>query len=524
MPTTNLTPDQATHVALELFNAGRLADAEYLCRQILAASPDHPMATHVLGVVVQKLGRNDEGIALLRRSLELSPTADFYNNLGEILRTVGQLDEAIEALQKSIELRPDESAQQNNLGLAYLDKKELTQAEAHLRRAVQLNDRYADGHSNLAVALLEQSRYEEAEKSLHRALSLDPNNATAHLNMANVTSATGRLAQADFHSLKAVTLRPDHAQSHLVRCAVLMFLGRLPEGWEEYEWRTARMPTRPAAVQTPAWDGRPLDGKMILLHSEQGFGDTLQFVRYAPMVAERGGRAIVMCQNELVEVVKSVPGVAEVIGPSPLFPAFDAHCPLLSLPRVFRTDMESIPADVPYLKANPLLVARWKERADAASAKLRIGIAWAGNPTHERDLQRSCNLGDLAPLASVQDAAFFSLQKGDRAKQADNPPAGMNLINVAADLNDFSETAALIANLDLVITVDTAAAHLAGALGKPVWLLLAWRPEWRWFRDRTDSPWYPTMQIFRQPKPGDWPCVARQVANLLKSQSPPPIA
>jgi hypothetical protein len=257
-----------------------------------------------------------------------------------------------------------------------------------------------------------------------------------------------------------------------------------------------------------------------LLYAEQGMGDTIQFARFIPQVEKLAGRVIVECQPELAELIESIGGAEIVRKEKQPLPAFDTYCSLVSLPGLLRTTLAGIPSDVPYLRVDDARVDTWRGRTSSDGARLRVGLVWAGNPVHEKDRERSCRLDDLAPLAQVEGVAFYSLQKGDAAKQAANPPPGMKLIDVAADLNDFSDSAALLMNLNLLITVDTAAAHLAGALARPVWTLLPLVGEWRWLRNRTDSPWYPTMRLFRQQRWGDWTTVARDAAQELQKLLP----
>jgi hypothetical protein len=255
-----------------------------------------------------------------------------------------------------------------------------------------------------------------------------------------------------------------------------------------------------------------------LLHSEQGFGDTIQFIRYAPLLARQGARVVVECQPELRSLLRGVEGVQHLLAQGEPLPPFDLHAPLLSLPLAFGTRLGSIPAQVPYLKADPALAEAWRGKVAGDGRRLKIGLAWAGSPARKGDRQRSVSLSALAPLAAVKGADFYSLQKGPAAEQAKNPPPEMRLMDLTAELKDFADTAALIASLDLVISVDTAVAHLAGAMARPVWTLLEFVPAWRWLLDREDSPWYPTMRLFRQPSRGDWGSVVRRVAEALAAR------
>ncbi|HMK49340.1 MAG TPA: glycosyltransferase family 9 protein, partial [Thermodesulfovibrionales bacterium] len=294
--------------------------------------------------------------------------------------------------------------------------------------------------------------------------------------------------------------------------------GDFENGWKGYEWRwqlkdelaTARF------FSQPRWDGSDISGKTVLLHSEQGFGDTIQFARYAPLVADLGATVIIECQRELVSLLRSVKGVHTVIARDDEAPPFDIHCPLLSLPSVFGTKLETIPGKVPYISADQAAIQLWRDKIISAPAAPRIGLAWSGNPKKPTDRFRSCPLDAFIPLSGVGDITFFSLQKGAAARQAGTLSEDLKILDYTDKINDFSDTAALVQNLDLVITVDTAVAHLAGALGKPVWILLPFVSDWRWMRDREDSPWYPTMRLFRQRSSGDWESVMSRVSECLR--------
>jgi hypothetical protein len=277
-------------------------------------------------------------------------------------------------------------------------------------------------------------------------------------------------------------------------------------------------PTPRRKFRQPQWDGGDLAGRTIHLHAEQGFGDTIQFIRYVVPVAQRGGRIVVECQPELKRLVQMMPSVSHVVTTGEPLVDFDVHCPLLSLPLAFGTTLESIPSQVPYLQAGAEDVSKWSRRMAGGASPLKVGLAWSGNKLNRNNHNRSLALGALAALAAVQETTFYSLQKGEAAHEARNPPAGLDLVDWTDDLHDFADTAGLIANLDLVISVDTAIVHLAGAMGKPVWVLLPFAPDCRWLLEREDSPWYPTMRLFRQTSPGDWASVARRVTEALQSR------
>jgi hypothetical protein len=370
---------------------------------------------------------------------------------------------------------------------------------------------------SLGSALRRLRRFEEAADACRKAIELNPTSPMERYNLGVVYLDQCRIAEAIACLREAVELKPTEPLPHWGLALALLVDGQFAEGWKEYEWRwecTELFPARPKFSQ-PTWDGSDLSGKTILLHSEQGFGDAIQFARYATLLARQEARVILQCSPMMRRLFATIPGVHAIhCEPEPL-PRFDVHCSLLSLPRTLGTTLETIPAQIPYLSANPDLAAAWKQRLAAIAGKRKVGIAWAGNPDHQRDQDRSCGLAALAPLASHADVALISLQKGPAASQTAAPPPGMILHDFTPELETFADTAALIANLDLVITVDTSIAHLAGAMGKPVWTLLAFAPDWRWLLNRTDSPWYPTMRLFRQPSPGDWGSVVAAVCEQL---------
>jgi tetratricopeptide (TPR) repeat protein len=348
---------------------------------------------------------------------------------------------------------------------------------------------------------------------------LNPELVEAHLNLGVALMAKTDVVPAITSFRRAIDLRPDSAKAHYNLALALLSSGNFREGWTENEWRwLCKGFTTPLRRFTqPLWDGSPLHGRTILLHCEQGFGDSIQFIRYAPLVAERGGRVVLWAPPELLSLMRGVQGVETVATAEP-FPPFDVHCPLLSLPRALDTRLESIPANVPYLFADPVRTARWKDKVVASANGLKIGLAWAGRPTHTNDRNRSIGLKQLAPLAEITGVTFYSLQKGSSAHHAAGAPSGMNLIDLTDELHDFADTAALIENLDMVIAVDTSVAHLAGAMGKRVWVLLPFSADWRWLLNREDNPWYPTMRLFRQKQIGNWDATIIELARALKSQ------
>jgi len=554
-----MTIPQAFELALQHHRAGRLADAEALYRQILAAQPNHAGALHFLGVIAYDFGRNDLAVDLIRRSIGFDPNnCVAYFNLGEAWRAAGRLEEAIAAYRQALRINPDFPHACNNLGIALGERGQLDEAIAVYRSALQIRPGFAEIHNNMGNALREQGKFgeavvacrsalelqpdfpeahnnlaaahaglgqiDEAIAAYRRALELKPQYPEAHNNLGAALAEHGRLAEAVAAYRRALELKPLYAEAHYNLGVALLAQGDFLRGWEECEWRwkfkDAASPPR-AFTQLP-WDGSPLEGRTLLLHAEQGFGDAIQFIRYLPLAAQRGGKIILECPPELQRLFQTMASDLPIVARGGTLPAFDAHCPLLSLPRVFSTDLSNIPGTVPYLRADPAAAATWRERLDGHGSSLKVGLVWASSPSFKHDRKRSLRLASLAPLADVPAVQFYSLQKGAAAAEASAPPTGMELIDLAEELKDFADTAALVANLDLVIAVDTSVAHLAGAMGKPVWTLLSFIPDWRWLLDRSDTPWYPTMRLFRQPRLTDWaPVIADLVAQLqLLAQSP----
>jgi tetratricopeptide (TPR) repeat protein len=337
-------------------------------------------------------------------------------------------------------------------------------------------------------------------------LAAAPDRAETHNNLGLALEHQGRYGEALACYDRALTLRPDYAQAHFNRAHALLLTGDFAEGWREYEWRfaVARYDRR---FDRPLWSGEPLAGRTILIHAEQGFGDTLQFVRYLPAVAERGGRVVLEAPKELVRLLRSVDGIAEIVPVGERLPPFSCHCPLLSLPRVFATNLATIPGAAPYLRVPAETAAAWVERIPAAPG-LRVGVVWAGTTQH------ATNIRSLRPLFEVAGVDWFSLQVGERARDAALLD-GVKIVDLAPWLGDFAETAAAICRLDLVVSVDTAVAHLAGGLGRPAWIMLPYNPDWRWLLRREDSPWYPTARLFRQKNANDWPGMICEIAAAL---------
>jgi len=524
-----LTPrsaDLLNNLGITLRQHGQLADAVACFRRALDLNPEFPAAHNNLGNALRHEGRLDEAAACYRRALALDPDyADAHANLGGVLEAQGGVDEAVALLRHALTLRPDHPEAHNNLGNALKAQGHLAAAVACFRQALHLRPDYDEAQYNLGNVLRAQGDLEAAVDCFRQALVLRPDFADAHVNLGNTLAEQRRLDEAMACYRHAIALQPDQPDAHFNLGIVLLTCGDLMAGWREYEWRW-RMPHMRAAcrdMSKPQWYGEAAEGRTLLIHAEQGFGDTLQFCRYVRLAAERGLRVILQVPQPLVRLLRGVAGVelagVELVvacGGDP--PPFDLHCPMLSLPLVFGTTLATIPQGAAYLHADPRQVEGWQARLGGMPGRaLRVGVVWAGDPrTHSPalaavDRRRSLAPDRLAPLFDVPGVDWFSLQKTGPA-----PPAELRLTDLMHEMADFADTAALIANLDLVIAVDTAVAHLAAALGRPVWLLDRFDSCWRWLTDRRDSPWYPTLRLYRQPRAGDWDAVLTEVARDLR--------
>ncbi len=469
--------------ALAHFSAGRLAEAEAVCRKILADRP------------------NDVG---------------GLNLLGKLLRQSRRLEGAIAAFRKSVELNPDQAEAQAELGVCLMQARNPAAAVEPCRKAIAIDPTLAAAHNNLGACLRFLGQFEEAAVACRKAIELRPDYARAMTNLGAALAELGQNGEAvQFHS-RAIELEPNLNEAHWNLAMASLRLGDLKRGFSEYEWRFKGPDgVNLSRYSQPRWDGGDLAGKTILLHGEQGMGDIIQFVRYVPLVAAKKGKIVLVCHPELCRLLGNMRFVSRAIPFEAAPPPYDVFCPTLSLPFMFGTTQVTIPAYTPYIYPPADLVQQWAQRLGPRGTAARVGLVWSGRPEFKDNAARSVRLEQLAPLAAVKGIEFHSLQKGPASKDAMNAPAGMKLVSHGEQLTDFAETAALVANLDLIISVDTAPAHLAGAMGKPVWVLLHNPADWRWMLQRSDNPWYPTMVLFRQASPGQWNDVIGRVAQGL---------
>jgi len=550
--------------ARQLVRSGQLSRARVLLEEILLAEANHAEALHLSGLVAAMTGaldlavdlierairidplnpalHNDLGVVLKRlrnwgaalirfdRAIELDPNfAEAHNNRGNVLRELNQLPDAIDSYRQAITLEPEYAEAHHNLGVTLSDLHQWQAAMPYLDRAIALNPGYANAYCNRGFARERLSQPEAALADYDRAITLDRRFTQVYVNRGNVLRELCRPEAAVASCDRALALDPGNAQAHQNRAMALLLMGDYARGWAEFEWRwknaRSALSRDTRSFTQPLWLGAEcLADKTILLHAEQGLGDTLQFCRYARLVVERGARVILEVQAPLVELMGTLDASIEVIARGDPLRAFDYQCPLMSLPVAFRTTCATVPAGIPYLHADPIKAHRWRDRLGPRT-RPRVGLVWAGG--FRADMPETWaahgrrNIA-LARLAALRDAPveFFSLQKGqsgagELAELVAQRWNGPRIHDVTAELRDFSDTAALIEQLDLVVSVDTSTAHLAGAMGKPVWLLNRFDTCWRWMLGRDDSPWYPTLRLYRQQRLGDWDSVVREVCGAL---------
>jgi len=510
--------------AIRHHRESRSDDAERICRQLLKSHPESHKALSLLALLTAESGNYETALSLIQKALQLSPSSAYYHNLfGHIQSQAGQIAAAELSLRRAIEFDPNLAEAYFNLGAVYQVEEKIDAATDCFRRALKLNPNNVSVLIRLGNILLAKKN-EESLIHFERAVQIDPQRADArgclvlaHLSMAALQSDRRETEKMFDSYRRALAIQPDHIEAHWNLSNELLRYGNLLEGWKQYEWRWKwpQFTSRRHNFLEPIWRGAPLNGARVLLHAEQGLGDTIQFVRYAPMVSEKGGEVILEVDSSLHRLLSWMPGMRQVIIAGERLPDFDIHCPLMSLPLAFGTTLETIPASVPYIRVDLGHHAMWKKRIEGAG--FNVGLVWAGNPAHTRDRRRSIALKSFAPLAQAKGVRLFSLQKGPAAEEATQRPAGMNLIDWTSSIVDFADTAAIIAEMDLVISVDTSVAHLAGAMGKPTWILVPWPSDWRWMLDREDSPWYPTARLFRQAETEKWePVIEKLISEFLQ--------
>jgi tetratricopeptide (TPR) repeat protein len=485
-------------------------------RDALTNRPNWADAQNNLGNALVDLEKYTEAVAAFHQATSLNPQSpEAWFNLGNVLNKLEQSDESIQASRQAISLRPIYPEAHNNLGTALHAAKWTDRAIDEFQLAIRQKPDFADAYLNLCSAFTAAQRYSEAAAAARKAIELNPAIDKAHSTLGSALQALGQTDEAIAAFRESIRRNPKLAESHYNLSMLLLRRGDYAEAWPHYEWRwqIKDFNMEPRQLALPEWNGEDLRGRRIFLHIEQGFGDLIQFVRYVPMVANRGGKVLLECHRELARLISSVPGIETLLPPDSPEPNADLRCPLMSLPRIFGTTIETIPKTVPYLWFSPQMAEEWHKRL-GADKQFRVGLIWNGRPRPQP--LRSVPIAQLAPLARVPGVKFVSLQFGDAAAQARNAPDGMEIADFHEEIRDFADTAALMANLDLIITIDTAAAHLAGALARPTWLMLCHLPDWRWMQSGRECPWYPTMRLFRQPAPGDWATPIDEIASELR--------
>jgi tetratricopeptide (TPR) repeat protein len=528
------TPAQMTlQILYDQANAAmrehRWAAALRVIDDILRVAPDNAVAHANRGSALLELGQSEAALVAVGRALALAPDDPMaQRNRGLALHRLGRWREAVAAFDAVLRGRPEDADTLMQRGATRYALGDTEAAVSDLRDAARLRPEHVATLSNLGLVLEAADQVDEALACCDRALALAPRDLDATLNRGVVLQRLRRFDAALACFDDVIAQRPDDANADYNASLIHLAQGDYPKGWARHEarWRTDNLRAAARGLAQPQWRGEAIaPGQTILLHAEQGLGDTLQFCRYVPAVAARAD-VVLEVPRALVRLLSGVPGVRAVVAQGDALPAFDLQCPLLSLPLAFGTTLETIPGAVPYLQAAPKAVQAWRRRLQALPGT-RVGLVWAGRARADSaslrsvDRRRSMRLADFAPLAAVPGVAFVSLQKGPEADQIQAAPAGLVVHDWTRELEDFADTAALVAALDVVITVDTAVAHLAGALGKTVWVLNRFDACWRWLEGRADSPWYPSARLFRQREVGEWGAVVAEVAAALREVGAP---
>lgn len=507
------TPEGHNNLGNALAATGQVPEAIACYYEAVRLRPAYADAWVNLAGVLKDQNRFEEAVACCRQALDVKPNlAEAYSNLAAILLKQEKYDDAEAAAKRAIELKPDLAEAHANLGVVRMEQERYEESEACARKALELKPSLAEGHSNLGDVFSRWERPEEAVAEYQKALEMKPNNADLENKLGFGLQRLGNFRAALQRFDEAVRLNPALAEAHINRAMAWLQAGDFERGWNEYEWRWKGKEFSKRTFPRPRWDGTPIPERTLLIHAEQGLGDTLQFCRYLPMVkAASQARVVFECQARLIPLLQGLEGVDQFAAAGEPLPAYDFQAPLLSLPGLFGTRAFSVPAS-PYLRAPEELVAQQKERIGAED-KFKIGIAWSGNPRHKRDRARSIPLALFEALAHSPHVALFSLQRGEGVEQL--ATAGFEVVDLERDAEGVMDTAASILNLDLVITIDSMIGHLAATLGKPVWILLELAPDWRWLLETNHSAWYPTARLFRQRKRGDWAEVIERLENQV---------
>ena len=514
--------DLRMKLALLLLRAGRFADAESESRRVIALNPNHPGAHHILGVARGMQGAMAEAERSLRESLKLNPNDPEANrNLGAILSRVGRREEAVASFRTALALRPIDAQTLMLLGASLADAQDAPEAVVLLSQAVRIDPRSAEAWNNLGSALMEVGRLDEAEQAFGKALELQPNHTFVHVNLGTTLKLQGRPRESLACYDLALMLEPKLPAARWNRSLALLELGDYERGWDEYEWRRVQSGVVQRSFDRPEWAGEPMPNGTLLLHCEQGLGDTIQFARFVSLARQRVGRVVLECPSPLYYVFQGLEGVDELVPFGDPLPAYHAHLPLMSVPRVAKVTLKNLPAGVPYLRGLPDRVAHWQSvvHENSHAGTLKVGVVWQGHVKNGWDKHRSVPLSRFEILAHVPGVTLFSLQRGAGIEQVPRVRGRFPLVELHDGAQShpifFADSAAMMKCMDLVIAVDSAPVHLAAALGVPTWLPLSVVTDWRWMRERDDSPWYPTLRLFRQTRLGDWDLVFQQMRDAL---------
>lgn len=496
---------------------GAAERARELCLSVLASSPRDPRALALMANIAADRRQVEEGLRWAEKAIAADPAAAGpHYSAGRLWELGGRPDRAETSYRRALGLDPNHARAHNNLGCVLSLQGRLEEALACYRRALQIDPAQPEANQNLAAMTGDAAAQETSIRGYLEQIERDPGDARALANLASIYAGAGRHREALDCLDRAIALDPERAEARYSRAVLLLQSGDYARGWEEYAWRWRLNSVYSAPARrfaTPFWDGAPLAGGTVFLHGESAFGESLQFVRYAPLVAQRCARVIFECAPQLRSLLERAPGVGEIAIAGADTPKFDAHLPLFELPRLFGTTLESIPWNGPYVHAAPDRIERWRAAlASAGGGPLKVGLAWTGNPNNPNNSDRSVPPDALLRLREVPRVALYNLQIGAGAAGASR----LQLIDLTSRVEDFSDTAALLHHLDLVISIDTSVAHLAGAMGRPVWVMLNLAPDWRYHLERSDNPWYPTMRLYRQAREGDWAPVVERVAEDLR--------
>lgn len=551
-------PEAHNNLGIALKHKGKHDEAIASYQEALRQKPAYAEAHNNLGITLADRGQPDGAIACYQQALRLKP--DYFEcwlNLGNVLGGKNRIGEAEAAYRKAVGLRPADPKARRLLGVILARKDKFDEAIAEHREAIRLRPSLHDAHNDLGITLARLNRFEEAAESYRKAIECRPNYAEAMSNLGNALRNLGQFAEslecyqkaialkpnyADAHNNMGITyaevgrfreaaaayteclkLRPNHVDAHMNRALTWLRDGDLARGWAEYEWRWKKRQVSPRPLIQPYWNGFPLKGMRILLVTEQGLGDTMQFIRYAPILKAQGATVVFECPEKLLKILGRTPGIDEVIPQGQPLPDYDFHIPLLSIPGLVGTSLETIPADVPYIHPDPDLIEKWR-REFAGVREFKVGINWQGNPKYAGDRHRSIPLKCYESLAKVPGVKLYSLQKNAGHEQLKEMGERIPVVDLGPRLdessNPFMDTAAVMKNLDLFITSDTAVAHLAGSLGVPIWMATSVAAGWQWMTGREDSPWYPTMRMFRQTTLLEWDPVFERIARELTTLVP----